>query len=326
MNNGHSITRIDHKDPQSTAAAEAERRLFAHYGLEYKIHFVELQEPRLNVRVLEAGEGRPVLMVPGGAGDAFPFAPLMAELKGWRMIAVNRPGGGLSDGIDFRSVDVRRLAVDTLRAVADAFELERVPIISNSMGGLWSFWYALEHPERVSDMVQMGCPALALDTSAPFFMRLLGVPGINGFIAPVMQPKAVDGALQGLRSQGSSQQDIDRLPEQAAKAAYHFYQLPTYLDTWKTLIGAVATLRGANPRYQLGADQLQRLQQPVQFVWGERDPFGDLVVARQATDLVPDARLHEMQTGHLPFLDNPRETGRVVREFLSPNGNGRGGR
>jgi 2-hydroxy-6-oxonona-2,4-dienedioate hydrolase len=231
MNNGYSITRIDHEDRRSKAAVEAEERLFARYGLEYKTQFVELQEPKLSVRVLDAGEGEPVLMVPGGVGDAWPYAPLMAELKGWRMIAVNRPGGGLSDGIDFRTVDVRRLAVETLRAVVDAFELERVPIISNSMGGLWSLWFALESPERVSNMVQMGCPALVLNTSAPLFMRLLGVPGINGFIAPVMQPKSVNGALQGMRSQGSSQKDIDRLPEQVAEAAYHFWNLPTYLDT-----------------------------------------------------------------------------------------------
>ena len=324
MNNGYSITRIDHKDPRSRAALAAEQGLFARYGLEYKTHFVELDEPRLSVRVLEAGEGPPVLMVPGGAGDAWPYAPLMAELNGWRMIVVNRPGGGLSDAVDFRTVDVRRLAVETLRAVADAFELERVPIISNSMGGLWSFWFALDSPERVSNMAQMGCPALVLDTSAPFFMRLLGVPGINGAIAPVMQPKSADSALQGLRSQGSSQQDIDRMSEETAEAAYQFFNLPTYLDTWKTLIGAVATLTGANPRYRLGADQLQRVQQPVQFVWGEKDPFGDLNVARQAAEIMPDARLYEMETGHLPFLDRPQETARVIREFLAANGHSKG--
>jgi pimeloyl-ACP methyl ester carboxylesterase len=320
MNNGTSITRIDLDDPQSRAALEAEQRLFAYYGLEPKTHYVEMEETRLRLRVLEVGEGRPILMVPGGAGDAWPYAPLMAELSGWRMFVINRPGSGLSDGIDHRAVDVRHLAVETLRSVADALELERVPIVCNSMGGLWSFWYALACPERVSTMVQMGCPALALDTSAPLFMRLLGVPGINGLIAPVMQPKDVDGALKGMLTQGSTEDDIDRQPVEIAEAAYYFWNLPTYLDTWKTLIGAVATLKGANPEYRLGSDQLQRVQQRVQFVWGPRDPFGDLDVARQAVQSIPDARLHEMPTGHLPFLDQPQETGRVIREFLSQNG------
>lgn len=316
MNNNPTITRIDHDDPQSLAALDAEKHLFAHYGLDYQVHFVEMNDPNLRVRVLEVGTGQPLLMVPGGAGGAWIFAALMAELKGWRMIALNRPGGGLSDGVDHRQVDVRHLAVNTLRSVADAFGLDRVPIICNSMGGLWSFWFALAHPERVSQMVQLGCPALILDTSAPFFMRLLGVPGVNRLIAPVMQPKSSDKALDGLRTQGSSQEDIDHMAEVLAEAAYRFFNLPTYLETWKTLIAAVATLTGGNAKYQLRAEQLQRVQQPVKFLWGENDPFGDLDVARQAAHSIPNARLIEMQTGHLPFMERPQECVPVIDEFL----------
>jgi pimeloyl-ACP methyl ester carboxylesterase len=65
---------------------------------------------------------------------------------------------------------------------------------------------------------------------------------------------------------------------------------------------------------------LQRVRQPVQFVWGEKDPFGDLDVARQAAENTPNARLYEMKTGHLPFMDQPQEAGQVIREFLSHNG------
>ena len=316
MNDNPTITRIDLDDPRSIAALNAEQRLFDYYGLDYKYHYVEMNEPNLRLRVLEVGEGPPVLMVPGGAGDAFIFAPLMAQLTGWRMIALNRPGSGLSDGIDHRQVDLRQLAANTLRSVADAFDLDRVPIIRNSMGGLWSFWYTLAYPDRVSSMVQMGCPALILNTSAPFFMRLIGVPGINRFIAPQMQPKSIDTTLDGLRFQGSSQEDIDRMPHAMADAAYHMYQLPTYLDTWKSLIAAVASIRGANPKYQLRADDLERIDQPLQFIWGANDVFGDLDVARQATRIIPNAQLHEMQTGHLLLLDQPEATGAVIREFL----------
>jgi len=310
------ITRIDHSAPRSQAALEAEQRLFAHYGLDYKIHFVEMDEPDLCLRVLEVGEGRPLLMVPGGSGEAQFFAALMAELTGWRIIAINRPGGGMSDGIDHRKVDVRQLAVNTIQTVADAFGLDRVPIVCNSMGGLWSMWYALEHPERVQSMVQMGCPALILHTSAPFFMRLLGIPGINRLIASNMQPKNVDNALAGLRFQGSSQEDIDRMPKVSAEAFYHFFNLPTYLETWKMLIAAVVSLTGANPKYQLRAEQLQQIRCPVQFIWGDKDPFGGLEVAREAVRIMPNATLHEMQAGHLPFLDKPQENGRIVQTFL----------
>lgn len=311
-----SITRINHKDPLSQAALAAEQRFFDHYGIDYQSHIVEMEEPQLRLRVLEAGDGPPLLMVPGGAGDAFIFAPIMAQLTGWRLIAINRPGAGLSDGIDHRQVDLRRLAVDTIRTVADAFGLDRVPIICNSMGGLWSIWYALAHPERVSAMVHLGCPALVLNTSAPFFMRLIGVPGINRFVAPQMKPKSIDSTLDGLRFQGSSAEDIARMPRAAADVTYHMYQLPTYLETWKTLVASVATIRGANPRYRLRASELEKIEAPVQFIWGDNDVFGDLTVAQEATHCVPNAQLHEMQAGHLPLLDKPESTAALIRQFL----------
>jgi pimeloyl-ACP methyl ester carboxylesterase len=316
MNKNPSTIKIDAQDALSQAAVNAEQRYFAHYGLKYKSHTVEMDDPQLRLRILEIGEGPPVLFVPGGAGDAFIAAPIMAGLTGWRMIAINRPGAGLSDGLNFRQVDVRQLAVKTIRTVADAFDLDRAPIIGNSMGGLWSFWYTLAYPERVSSMVQLGCPALLLNTSAPFFMRLICVPGINRFIAPQMRPKNVETALDGLRFQGSSQEDIDRMPRAAAEVVYHMFQLPTFLETWKSLLGSVANLNGAKPRYQLRAEELRQIEQPVQFVWGDNDVFGDLGVARQAISLIPNAQLVEIQAGHLPFLDRPEETSAVIREFL----------
>lgn len=312
-----TITRIDDRDPRSKAALDAEQRLFARYGLEYKVHFVQLSEPNLRVRVLEVGTGQPLFLVPGGTGDTWYYFLLMAELKGRRIIALNRPGGGLSDGIDFRQVDMRHLAVTTLRSVMDAFELNRVPMISNSMGGLWSFWYTLDAPERVSRLIQVGCPALVLNTTAPFPTRLFSVPIINQWIAHDAQPKSIDTALKLLRSNGSSQQVVDAMPREAREAAYHFYNLPTYINTRITLNSAVVSIMGPNPKYPVRADELRQIQQPVLFVWGDNDPYGKLDVPREAVRIMPNAKLYEMHSGHMPFVDKPQECGRVISEFLS---------
>jgi hypothetical protein len=42
---GQTVTRIDQKDPGSIAALTAEEQLFAHYDLDYKVHFVETKYP-----------------------------------------------------------------------------------------------------------------------------------------------------------------------------------------------------------------------------------------------------------------------------------------
>jgi pimeloyl-ACP methyl ester carboxylesterase len=204
-----------------------------------------------------------------------------------------------------------------LSAVLDAFALPRVPVIANSMGGLWSFWLALDQPKRVSALVQIGCPALILNTSAPFFMRLLSVPLLQRLLVANLQPNSLETALDGLKFQGSSQAAIAAMPGVLGEAAYHFFQLPTFRDTWISLISATATLTGAKREYQLGADQLQRIHQPVCFLWGDTDPFGTLDVARQAVGMVPAATLHEMHAGHLPFLDDPTACGQHIRTFLA---------
>jgi len=85
-------------DPRVIAAQQAERRLYGYYGLEPAHHPVALPRLGLRVRLTEVGSGPPVLVVPGNTGDGFPFAPLIPHLPGRRVIVLNRPGGGLSEG------------------------------------------------------------------------------------------------------------------------------------------------------------------------------------------------------------------------------------
>jgi pimeloyl-ACP methyl ester carboxylesterase len=300
----------------ATAALHAEGRLFEHYGLDYRIHHVQLKNPDLRVRVLEVGQGDPVLFVPGGTGEGWAFAGLMAELKGRRMISITMPGGGLSDPVDWRTVNIRRLFPDVVLGVMDAFGLGQVPVIGNSMGGCTTFWVALEHPEWIARIVQLGCTAWLPGMRLPPFMRLLALPGLNRFVAAQMVPKSVDQAAARLKFQGSRPDDIRRMDRIGHEAAYHFFNLPTYPGTWCGLISTMATWSGPRPRYAWKADELQRITQPVLYVWGDNDPFGGLALARTIVRVLPQATLHEMRAGHLPFLDNPAECGRVIRQFL----------
>ena len=308
---------LEQADPQVEAAQAAENRLFDHYGLEVKIHFVQLDQPDIRVRVLESGSGPAVLLVPGGVGDGWIWASLMAKLKGWRLIVVNRPGGGMSDGIDHRVVDVRQLAVHTLTSVLDHFNLERIPVIGSSMGGLWSFWLALDRPERVAGMVQLGCPALILDSSAPFPMRLLSIPGLNGLLLRMMMPANREKARDLPTFMGHPPEVGANWSEAEAECSYQFPRLPTYRTAWLSLMEVMLGLRGAKPTYRLEVDELKQVQTSVQFIWGDSDPFGSLDVAKQATDIVPDARLHTMSGGHLPWWDDADKCAHIIREFLT---------
>jgi pimeloyl-ACP methyl ester carboxylesterase len=315
--NSARIVKTATDSAQAKAVLGVERRLLDHYGLQGKTQYVQLKHTPIRVRVLEVGTGRPMLVVPGGAGEGFSWLALAAQLKDRRLIIINRPGAGLSDFVDHRQVDLRDLAIDTIGSVMDAYDLASVPIICNSMGGLWSFWFALAQPQRVTSLVQAGCPALVHNTSAPFMMRLMSVPGLNRRLVKFMVPKDVDSALAGLKKMGSSEEVIKAQPRLMNEAIYTFARVPAYLDAWRTLIESVLTLRGTNARYRFGEESLAQLKIPVLLLWGDNDPFGDLTAARQNARLIPRGQLCELSAGHLPYWDQPETCARLIQEFLT---------
>ncbi len=285
----------------------AERRLFKVYGLEAESRFLELRDPLMCARVLETGEGAPVVLVHGGGGVGATWAPLMARMSGVRLVVVDRSGFGLSDGFDHRGVDLRRHAVAFLESLLDALGIERAAFVGNSMGGLWSFWLALERPERVSALAQLGSTALLKGTMAPLPMRLLSVPGLNRLML----------AATFLARLGHDEAVIDgRLPEEFFEMLAASQELPGYATAWSTLVERCLTLRGAVPDVRLGKEELRRVRQRTLFVWGEGDVFGGPEVGERAARLMPRAEIEVVAGGHLPWLDEPEVCAEAVSRLL----------
>ncbi|MEA4909100.1 MAG: alpha/beta hydrolase [Anaerolineaceae bacterium] len=317
MNPPSALT-LDPHDPQVVAALQAEERLFDYYGLSAQTHFVTLPRYGLRMRISEIGRGQPILVVPGNTGEVFPLAPLLAELYGRRIIALNRPGGGGSDGMDHRQVDLREFAVETLSAVMDAFQLERVPILAHSFGGHWSLWLALDHPQRVSALALLGVPGNLLTTCPPLALRLTAVPGLNRLLYGAVLPRSPEQALKGLSMVGHSPETIARLPVAMADCYYYFQSLPYARLATLSLMEKANRLRGSRPEIRLDAGQLRRVEAPAAFLWGTQDPFGSLQAGRQIAGLLPQAGFYPIQgAGHLPWLDAPAECDRLAREFLA---------
>src|SRR5258707_265683 len=114
MNN--ELLTLRPEDKSVIAARHSEDRLFKRYGLAGKDTYIPVPGLNLKMRITEFGSGKPVLIVPGNTGDVFPLAALLAEIKDRRIIALNRPGGGLSEGLDHSEVNIREFAVRTIVA------------------------------------------------------------------------------------------------------------------------------------------------------------------------------------------------------------------
>jgi pimeloyl-ACP methyl ester carboxylesterase len=158
---------------------------------------VELASGR-QAHVVEAGAGDPLLLVHPGGTSSLVFLPLIEHLTGLRVIAVDRPGFGLSDPIDFTRASFRSEAVTWMSQVLDALGLEKTALLGSSMGGAWSLWYALEHPSRVRRLVLAGAVPMALGARLPAPLRLMfglmitpGVgPVVSRMVSPVGRPSS----------------------------------------------------------------------------------------------------------------------------------------
>lgn len=93
--------------------------------------------------LLEAGDGPPVVLLPGTLSSGLFWLPLLPKLRGLHAIAPDRPGQGLSDPAAVSEAPTRQAAVAWVDRLLDALELPTVTLVGHSMGGLWGLWFAL---------------------------------------------------------------------------------------------------------------------------------------------------------------------------------------
>ena len=162
----------------------AQRRLFAACGTQIVSRRVRLADPPLAVRVLEAGDGPPLLLVHGSGMSASTWAPPLPHVAGYRLIALDLPGFGLSDAFDYAGRSLREHAVARLTSLLDALALGRVPVIGTSLGSMWALCLAVDATERVTAIASLGVPAVALPgmRGDPAFTAL-STPGLRGLVA-----------------------------------------------------------------------------------------------------------------------------------------------
>src|SRR5436309_6515057 len=135
---------------------QAERRLFAACGVQVASRRLSLADPPVAMRVLEAGDGPPLVLVHGSGMNASTWAPLMPYLGPHRLIAFDLPGFGLSDAFDYSGRPLRSHAVAQLTSLLDALGLEQAPIVGTSLGGMWALCLALDSSDRVAAVASLG--------------------------------------------------------------------------------------------------------------------------------------------------------------------------
>lgn len=286
--------------PEVTAFKQAQDALLAKYGVKATSRYIKLDKPQLTVHVLEAGAGKPLLLIHGGRSCACSFAPLLAALqKDFHVYAFDRPGHGLSDEFNYRDTALREHAVDVITSVMVGLKLPEASVVANSMGGLWALQFALAKPERVTKLVLLGEPA-------------------GSSMSPINPPPRAgnDPVIQAVRGAFAARlvADIKRVPEELLQAELANQCLPWFAPSWNTLLEKITNDKQAT--YQL-RPELKNLRPATLFIWGDQDKLGPPTLGFEMADLAPHARCEILpDAGHLPWLDQPDACSRMVAEFL----------
>ncbi|MEE9416417.1 MAG: alpha/beta hydrolase [Acidimicrobiales bacterium] len=291
---------------------QAEEALLARYGVSAEKRSVELGGR--TARVLVVGEGPPVVMANGAGTPAAMFAPLMAELEGYTLYAVDWPGHGLSDPDPTFASDLRENSVRFLVEVLDALGLDHPAVVANSFGSWASTWLALRHPARIRAMVHLGCPAIALDTSAPLPMRLLSM-WFPGRMMMKIQPPSARQVRQLSKMVGEHPLEPD-----IGDLLLATERQPQFEASFVAIINALIRLRGSRPEQRIRLHHLAEVTQPTLLVFGNKDPFGAASVGERIAEAMPNARLHVVEAGHAPWLRHHQAIGKLANEFLSTAG------
>jgi pimeloyl-ACP methyl ester carboxylesterase len=277
---------------------------------------VRLADPPVAVRVLETGEGSPLVLVPGSGMSASTWAPLMPHIGTHRLIAVDLPGFGLSDPFDYRGRPLRSHAVAQLTSLLDALDLERVPIVGTSLGGMWALCLAVDAPDRVAAVASLGVPAVALPGmhGDPGFTAL-STPGLRQIIARLGSPSVA--MTRRVMARGViGPRAAERAPEGFFEVVHAGMSQPGYRTAMLTHMQLAMRLGRPRPENFLSDSDLQQLAAPVLMIWGDEDPYGEPEIGRRACALIPDARFEVIPGRHAPFLDDPERCGALIAELV----------
>ncbi len=255
---------------------------------------------------LEAGSGKPLVMLPGWSQTAAMYQPQLDELgQHYRVIALDMRGHGESDKPD-HGYRIARLAADTHEALA-ALNLTDVVLAGHSMGCsvIYSYW---EHfgSDRLSKLILIDqTPAL---TAWPgWSAEEKATMCADASTALFDWPAELIGA-QGLKS---TEAFVDRLfrafgPEQRAWALAENLKFPRQYAA-RLLLDHLA---------QDWRDVIPRINIPALVVGGWANAKSQQWIGAH----MPQARVEIFAAteggSHMLFLENPAKFNRLVRAFI----------
>jgi pimeloyl-ACP methyl ester carboxylesterase len=269
----------------------------------------------LRVRAFSHGSGPPVILLHGVSLGAVAWAPLFGRLGDRRLVAVDLPGHGLSDPVSYRRGHVREHTRQLIDDLLDALGLDQAPVVAHSLGAMFALWYAAGRAERISRLVAIGDPAVALPgVRVRMPLSLMTVRGVGLAMLRSPSPPAV---YRRLLARGLGSAEVARAPAPMLEALRLSARRPENARTVASLMHAIDRFRRPRDESVLRSEELAAIRTPSLFIWGADDPYLAPDVARPSIDRMPAASLDVLPGGHGPWLVDPGRVAELIDTHLS---------
>jgi pimeloyl-ACP methyl ester carboxylesterase len=275
---------------------------------EGRLTFERLRTRSGQVSVLSAGAGPDVLLcLHGLGGTKASFLPTVAALADrYRVVAMDFPGFGESAkpiGAPYDSAWFARTAFDTL----DALGVDRAHVAGNSMGGRVAIEAGLIDRARVRSLMLLS-PALAWLRERRW--------------APVVRLLRPELGLLQVAPRSVTDRIVRRLVP-GGHDGWAAAGVDEFLRSYLTPRGRAAFYAAARNIYldePHGDDgfwtRLGSLEADAMFVWGRHDVLVPIAFMKHVERALPAARHVELECGHVPQLERPRETHAAMLDFM----------
>jgi pimeloyl-ACP methyl ester carboxylesterase len=279
---------------------------------------------RFRTRVLESGDGEPLLLVHGIGGHAEAWSRNVVRLgTRHRAMAIDLLWHGLSAKPEYAwGEDIPSYAEQVLDLL-DAEGIERVHFEGESLGGWLGMWLAIHHPDRLGRLI--------LNTTA-------GIRWNPGSIAERPHEGRELLAQRSLQAINDPNRETirkrlewlmaapDRVTDELVEVRYRLYSDPAVQGSLRSVFeNAFAGIGPA--RKTIPEDDLASIRVPTLVLWTDKNPGTGPDVGRRIAASIPGAQFALIEdAAHWPQWEQPAEHDRIVLDFLASGGSASGER
>lgn len=226
-----------------------------------KEKFIAVEQ--LRIRYIESGSGSAIVMIHGNAGSVedFSFGAVNVLSSRYHVIAVDRPGHGLSARPTGKDVSVEYQA-RLLHEVLTSLRVSQPVLVGHSWGAALALCYALQYPREVSALILVA-PAAYPDRGESRLLAAITKLPVLGDVA-LMAGKEIVGKriLKSALERAFYPQPVPpRYLESVARSWLGRKQLRAYLDDELSLNVSLTKL---SKRYST-------IQMPAVIITGDQD-------------------------------------------------------